>query len=137
MGDSSWGEKMKERKQYAITIIAGLLLIFLGLIYQLTDFANEIISLIFINAGTIITVIGVIHFNKFGERLTQDERTRMLGARALSGSWLITFVTLNIIFWIDYLEIIGLAISQVLGIMLFVMVLSAGILQWILKRKGK
>jgi len=127
---------MKERKQYVITILAGLLLISLGVFYQLTDLANEIISLIFINTGTIITVIGVIHFNKFGARLTQDERTRKLGAIALSYSWLITFVTLNIIFWIDYLKIIGLTISQVLGIMLFVMVLSAGILQWILKRKG-
>ena len=126
---------MNERKQYVITILAGLLLISLGVFYQLTDLANEIISLIFINAGTIITFIGVIKFNRFGAGLTQDERTRKLGAIALSYSWLITFVTLNIIFWIDYLEIIRLTISQGLGIMLFVMVLSAGILQWILKRK--
>ncbi|MEA3343993.1 MAG: hypothetical protein U9Q92_07580 [archaeon] len=127
---------MKEKRQYVVTVIAGLLLISLGIFCQLTGLANEIISLIFINAGTIMAVIGVIHYNKFGAGLTQDERTRKLGSRALSYSWLITFVMLNIIFWIDYLNIIKITLSQGLGIILFTMVLSAGILQWILKRKG-
>jgi len=127
---------MNKKKQYVITIIAGLLLISIGIFYHLTDLANENISFIFINVGTVMIVIGVIQFNKSGAGLSQDERTRKLGARALSYSWLITFVTLNIIFWIDFLEIIRLTISQGFGIMLFVMVLSAGNLQWMLKRRG-
>lgn len=127
---------MKEKKQYAITIIAGLLLISFGISCQLAGFANEIISLIFANAGVIMVVVGVMRFNRHGGGLTKDERTRELGARALSYSWLITFVMLNVIFWIDYFKIIELTLSHGLGILLFIMVLSAGILQWIFKRKG-
>lgn len=127
---------MKDKKQYVVTMIAGILLISLGIFFQLAGLANEIISQIFITAGAMMAVIGVIHFNKSGAGLTQDERTRQLGSRALSYSWLITLVIVNMIFWVDYLDIIKVTLSQGLGIILFTMVLSAGILQWILKRKG-
>jgi len=127
---------MKGKKQYVVTMIAGLLLISLGVFFQLAGLANEIINQIFITAGAMMAVIGVIHFNKSGAGLTQDERTRQLGSRAVSYSWLITLVIVTIIFWADYLDIIKVTLSQGLGIILFTMVLSAGILQWILKRKG-
>lgn len=66
-----------------------------------------------------------------------DERlARALGARALSYSWLLTFVLVNILFWIDYIKVLTLSASHILGILLFTMTLSAGAMQYFLKKRG-
>ncbi|MBD3249667.1 hypothetical protein GF336_06505 [Candidatus Woesearchaeota archaeon] len=124
------------KKDYTVTIIAGILLIFLGIFFQVSDLARGMIPLIFMNAGTILIVIAVISHNRYGAGITQDERTRALGARALSNSWLLTFVLVNVLFWIDYTKVLTLSASHILGILLFTMTLSAGIIQSILKKRG-
>lgn len=124
------------KKQYMTTIIAGIILVFLGIFFQISGLASGIIPLVFMNAGTILIVIAVISHNRYGAGITQDERTRAIGARALSYSWLLTFVLVNILFWIDYTKVLKLSGSHILGIILFTMTLSGGIIQSFLKRRG-
>lgn len=126
----------KIKKQYTMTIIAGILLVFLGIFYQISSLAKGMIPLIFMNAGTILIVIAVLAHNRYGAGITQDERTRTLGARALSYSWLLTFFLVNVLFWIDYTKVLTLSASHILGILLFTMTLSAAIIQSFLKKRG-
>ncbi|MHA1873276.1 MAG: hypothetical protein ACTSVB_04095 [Candidatus Heimdallarchaeaceae archaeon] len=126
----------KIKKEYTTSIIAGIVLVFLGIFFQISNLAKGIIPLIFMNAGTIMIVIAVLAHNKYGAGITQDERTRAIGARALSYSWLFTFVLINVLFWIDYTKIIELNTSHVLGIIFFTMILSASIIQSLLKKRG-
>lgn len=126
----------KIKNQYIMTIIAGIILVFLGIFFQVSNLAEGVIPLIFMNAGTILVVIAVIAHNRYGAGVTQDERTRALGARALSYSWLLTFLLVNVLYWIGYTNVIKIETSQVLGIMLFTMILSAGLFQTILKKRG-
>lgn len=124
------------KKEYTMTIIAGIILVFLGIFFQISDLAKGVIPLVFMNTGTIIIVIAVLAHNKYGAGITQDERTRALGARALSYSWLLTFVLVNVLFWIDYTKVLTLSASHILGILLFIMTLSAGIMESFLKKRG-
>jgi hypothetical protein len=129
--------KMKRiKKQYMMTIIAGVILVFLGIFFQVSNLAKGVIPLIFMNAGTIMIVIAVLSHNRYGVGVTQDERTRALGARALSYSWLLTFVLVNVLFWIDYTDTFTFVADHILGIILFTMVLSAGIIQSVFKQRG-
>lgn len=128
--------KKKIKKEYMATIISGIILVFLGMFFQASNLAKGIIPLIFMNAGTIMIVIAVLSYNKYGAGLTQDERTRAIGARSAGYSWLLTFVLVNILFWIDYTEVIQLSARSILGIILFTMILSASIFQYAMKKKG-
>ncbi len=124
------------KKQYLITIVAGMILVFLGIFFQISNLAKGIIPLVFMNAGTILVVIAVISHNRYGAGTTQDERTRAIGAIALSYSWLLSFVLVNALYWIDYTGVFVLSTNHVLGIMLFTMILSASIFQYFLKKRG-
>ena len=124
------------KKEYTMTIIAGILLVFLGIFFQATSLAKGIIPLVFMNAGTIMIVIAVLSHNRYGAGIKQDERTRAIGKQALSYSWLLTFVLVNVLYWIDYTNVFQLQATQALGILLFTMTLSAGLLQYLLKRRG-
>ena len=126
----------KTKKEYMITIIAGIILVFLGIFFQVSSLAEGIIPLIFMNAGTIMIVIAVLAHNKYGAGITQDERTRAISSRALSYSWLLTFIVVNILFWINYTKVLSLSTNHTLGILLFIMTLSAGITQSLFKKRG-
>ena len=129
--------KLKEiKRQYITSIISGMILVFLGIFFQTSKLATGLIPLIFMNAGTILIVIAVIAHNKYGAGISQDERTRAIGSRAISHSWLITFVLINILFWLNYTKIIVFSANNILGIILFTMIISAGVIQAILKRRG-
>jgi hypothetical protein len=129
-------DKMKKSTQYTISIIAGLLLLAFGILYNIHDQTSKIISLIFITAGIMAIVVGAIKFNHVGKGLTHDERTARLNARAISYSWLVTFAAVTLLYWIDHFKLVNLSLSQVLGILFFTMILSSGVLQWTFQRKG-
>jgi uncharacterized membrane protein len=115
---------MEKRKQYQLTIISGIILILLAIIYQLIGINNQLISLFFTNLGIIILIIGVLRHNALGAGIKQDELTRKTSALALSYSWLFMFILSNLIFWINHLKVITLNSEQILGIIIFSMPLS-------------
>lgn len=125
---------MNTQKQYLLSIIAGLLLVTLGFTYQILDIASELISFLFMNMGIIVIVVAVLKYNKLGAGVTQDEMTRTVSARSLSYSWLLTFVTANILFWIDYLAIFPVTTQHILGILIFGMPISVAVFKKLLLR---
>jgi uncharacterized membrane protein len=127
---------MDNKKMYLISIIAGVILIFLGAFYNMTMDVNIVIPIAFTTAGFVLVIASTIRYNKFGAGVTQDERTRKLSTRAISYSWLLTFIIVNFLFWIDYLKIVELSVGAIIAWVLYPMLLSAAILQMVFKRKG-
>ena len=73
---------------------------------------------------------------KYPERYMKDERTRKLSAYAASWSWLITFITVTILFWIDYVKYIDFSASQMINIIFWLMLSSLMIARWVVFSKG-
>lgn len=126
---------MKKGKKLGLNLISGAILMLLGLFYELAMEVHTIITVIFVFAGIAIIVASVLKYTVYGE-VSHDERTRKLGSHALSFSWFSTFLVLVAIFWIDYFEVIELTVQQTITVMILVMTLSAGILQWTYRKKG-
>ncbi|MEA1924875.1 MAG: hypothetical protein U9M95_03305 [Candidatus Altiarchaeota archaeon] len=72
---------------------------------------------------------------KYPERYMKDERTKKLSAYAASGSWLITFITVTILFWMDYVGYIEFSASQIINIIFWLMLLSITITGWMVFSK--
>jgi hypothetical protein len=125
---------MEENQKYWLMIIAGILLIGSGILYQLNDSADQMVSMIAISGGTVFIVVSVLRYNRYGAGIVQDERTRKIGAKALSYSWLLTFILINGLFWIDYLNIFDIGLRASLGLILFAMTISGAGLQYLMKR---
>lgn len=89
-------------------------------------------------ATNIIIVVVIISFlrYRYPERYQKDERTKKLSSYAASWSWLITLVIIALLFWINYLGIIELIATQVLGIVLFVMIITMIAFYWYFNRIG-
>jgi len=126
---------MKRGKKFGLYIVAGVLLTLLGLFYELMMDLNEIITIIFISVGAVLIIGSVLRYTRYGE-VNTDERTRKLGSAAISFSWFLTFVLVNILFWIDYFEILKLSVGQVIGIIVFFMIFSGAILKSLYRKKG-
>lgn len=126
---------MTKEKQYKVSIISGMLLILFGSFYYFGGMASNLIGLIFINAGIVLVVVKTLQLNKFGAGVQQDERTRKISTRGISYSWLITFVFLNILFWIDVLKVFNFELSQGISLTIFVMTVSAVASKALLKNK--
>lgn len=126
---------MKKAKKFGLYLIAGTLLVLLGLFYELVADLNEILTIVFVTSGAVIILTSVLKYSTYGD-VSHDERTRKLGSAALSFSWLLTFILINVMFWIDYFSWIELTVGQVIGVIMFFMVLSGSILQWLYRKKG-
>jgi hypothetical protein len=128
---------MKQKNKYhKTTLLAGLILIILGIIYSLTGIGGNFISLLFINIGLILAIVSMLKFNRLGAGSEQDERTRQLSTISLSYSWLLTFIVLNVVFWLDWLNFLNLTLSQGVSLIISVMIISASIAKWWLNTKG-
>lgn len=128
---------MNRKKKYVVSIIAGLFLIVLGFLYQIFNIAGNVISLIFINAGIIVMVVAVMKYNKLGAGVVQDEMTRTVSAQSLAHSWIVTFVVMNMLFWIDYLQLVHMSSQVIFSILIFTMLISATLFKQLLYRKIK
>jgi hypothetical protein len=116
---------MNKRKKYLMTIISGLILLLLGFVFNFLNLAQGLISLIFINAGIIMIVVAAFKFSYLGAGISQDEFTRKLSSKAISYSWFLTFVVLNILFWIDYFGFLDFKKQTLFSIIIFTMLFSA------------
>jgi uncharacterized membrane protein len=83
-----------------------------------------------------IIVVGFLRWKRTAEVLESDERTKKLGAYAATYSWLFTLVLIAVLFWVDYFTVVKMTVAQVLGITLFVMVLSMNVFRWYFGKKG-
>ena len=87
------------------------------------------VSVIFIGRG--------IRTMKQGEEsIKGDERTRKIGAFALSYAWFSTLLVMVVMFWIDYLGVVSLNVQGVLAFLILFTIIIFGVFRWRLIRKG-
>lgn len=124
------------KKEYLFSIIAGIVLLIIGASLVILKVVEGEILMVIFNAGTVLIVIAVAAHIRYGKGVSKDERTRAIGARALSYSWLLTFILVNVLFWMDRSGSVIFSIGSVLGIIMFTMVISAVLMQFFLKIRG-
>jgi hypothetical protein len=124
------------RFQYKYWWAAGILLIILGVIQGLASGWQNVAASGLITSGIVIVIalLGKEIWKEEGPR--QDERTKRIGAWGLSYSWFITFVTLFILFWVQYLGLLVLSIQLVILFLVLEMAISARAFQWYFFRRG-
>lgn len=126
---------MSKHKYYNIKILAWLLLISLWAIYDIFLETNLLLSLIFVVWWIVLVVTTTLKYNEFWAWIKKDERIKKLALVSWSYSWFITFLTINILFWINHFNIIELSTNAIISIIMFIMILSIWIFQFIFKNK--
>lgn len=126
---------IEREKEFRLKLIAGAILVLLGLFLETVMNLSQILTIIFVTTGAIIILFSALRQTAYGEP-SNDERTRRLGSAAISFSWLLTFILVNVLFWIDHFKWVKMTVGQTIGIILFFMVLSGSILQWLYRKKG-
>lgn len=120
------------RLSYSLALV--LILAGVALVVFSEEYLQAGISLI--NIGSIILFITFLRARRYRKGLVKDERTVKIGSYGLSYSWFVSFIVLNLLFWIDYLSMVKFTVPQVIGIMFIVMIVTAKGFQWYLFRKG-
>ncbi len=116
-------------------IILGVFTIVIGLFLMGFDLVKTSLGLSIVNAGAIITLFSYIYLKR-GENLRHDERSRAIGAKAASYSWMFTFFLIAVLVWLLEYNIINLSVSALLGIILAEMALTLLISKWYLNKKS-
>ncbi|MDD1677841.1 MAG: hypothetical protein LUO93_01485 [Methanomicrobiales archaeon] len=116
---------------------SGIILIALGMIQGLISGGkDDVATMGLITSGIfiIIVLLGKEIREEKGPR--QDERTKRIGAWGLSYSWSLTFVTLFVLFWAQYLGVLILSGQIMILLLVLEMAVSARAFQWYFFRKG-
>jgi hypothetical protein len=115
----------------------GVSLIALGVLQGvLSGWTDNTAATGLITSGIIVMVFLLSKELRMNERPKQDERAKKIGAWGLSYSWFLTFLTLFILFWARYLNLLMPDTTTVIVFLMLEMALSARVLQWYLFRKG-
>ena len=131
------GVSVKRKMRYTLSMLLGLLLVLIGLLFPIVEIGGERHSIPMVNMGLIIIILMAIsYWLHCKEDVEFDERTRKIGGYGLSYSWYLTLLLACILFWIDYLHLLVLSVQNVLGATILVMTFSAMIFKWHLSRKG-
>jgi uncharacterized membrane protein len=122
--------------RYKYSLYAAIIAVLIGVLASILQVGNEEVSNILINIGVAIIAVLLVRLRRTGNLPEKDERTKKLGAYGLSYSWLITFLALNLLFWIDRLQFVRLTVSGVIFILFILMLATAKGFQWYFLSKG-
>uniref|UniRef100_A9AAV2 Uncharacterized protein n=1 Tax=Methanococcus maripaludis (strain C6 / ATCC BAA-1332) TaxID=444158 RepID=A9AAV2_METM6 len=114
----------------------GFLIMLFGIFINYMFEVNSLLTAILINAGVILIIYNLYLHIKYRETPSKDERIRKIANAGLAYSWVFTFLIMNLIFWVDYFKWFEITVAQVIGIIYFVMLISALLFQQYFKRKG-
>jgi len=117
-------------------IIAGTLMLISGLVSIVLTSGEAIIGAIFLTAGLVFLITGIIRHTKYRDGPESDERSKKIGAYGLSYAWLTGIFFMFALFWADYLGILRLSAGVALALSIVVLALSALICQMYFFRKG-
>jgi drug/metabolite transporter (DMT)-like permease len=123
-------------KYTKISYTFALILILIGIFMVAFQEQYQALGTGFINAGSVIIVITFIKARRYRNGPAKDERTIKIGAYGLSYSWLITFILISLLFWVEEFEMAQLTVKGVLAILMITMIVTAKGIQWYLFRKG-
>jgi hypothetical protein len=124
------------RFRYKYWWAGGIFLIIMGVIQGLVSGWQDVTASGLITSGIIVVIIMLGKEIRTEEGPPQDERTKKIGAWGLSYSWFLTFVTLFILFWVQYLGLLVLSVQIVILFLVLEMAISARFLQWYFFRRG-
>jgi len=124
------------KKRYQRTLVLGTAVLLLGMVLGAVTGTDRLINMSLINAGLALIVISVVRGIRYGDMPERDERTKKLSAYGVSYSWFFTLVFLAVLFWVDYFNVLKLTVTQVIGVVYFVMIVTAISFQGYYKRKG-
>jgi drug/metabolite transporter (DMT)-like permease len=127
-------EKLEKYIKISYTLAFVLIMAGIVLVAIFEDYQQSGISLI--NIGAIILFVTFIRAKRYRNGPVKDERTIKIGAYGLSYSWLITFILIALLFWVEEFGISQMTVKQILAVLMFTMVVTAKGIQWYLFRKG-
>ncbi|ABO35124.1 putative hypothetical protein [Methanococcus maripaludis C5] len=114
----------------------GFLIMLFGIFIEYIFEVNSLVTAVLVNAGVILIVYNLYLHIKYREIPSKDERIRKIANAGLAYSWVLTFLIMNLIFWVDYINWFEITVSQVIGIIYFVMLISALLFQQYFKKQG-
>ncbi|WP_094227063.1 hypothetical protein [Methanolobus psychrotolerans] len=126
--------KLQKYTKISYTLAFALIMIGIALVAMFEDYQQSGISLI--NIGAIILFVTFIRARRYRNGPVKDERTIKIGAYGLSYSWLITFILISLLFWVEEFGVVQITVKQILAILMFTMIVTAKGIQWYLFRKG-
>lgn len=124
------------RQRNIFRIIIGTLMLISGLVSIVLTSGKAIIGPIFLTAGLVVLITGIIRHRNYGDDPESDERSKKIGAYGLSYAWLIGLFFMFGLFWLDYLGKLRLGSQVALALSIVVLALSALIYQMYLFRRG-
>jgi hypothetical protein len=98
-----------------------------------------------LDAVSLVTTLGVFGLvfvafallrRRGGEKIEKDERTMRLESRALSYSWIVSYLCIAAIMYFDYIELIHPTAGQALTLVVLIMALSSFVARFLVNRKG-
>ena len=95
--------------QWAVVQIALLAVLVFAVLWRgvNTRSVSTVISMI-----TVVFVVWFLKWKRMGELPERDERTKKLGAYAATYSWLVTLMLIALLFWVDYLAVVILTVTD-------------------------
>lgn len=122
--------------RYLYRIVIGIVFLIGGIISAFTLPENAIIPTIFLTAGIVFLLTGILRHRKNRDGPESDERSKKIGAWALSYAWLTGIIGACLLFWLDYLGVFRLSAQSGYGLIVLILTISAVICQVWLFRKG-
>jgi drug/metabolite transporter (DMT)-like permease len=103
-------EKLEKYIKISYTLAFVLIMAGIVLVAIFEDYQQSGISLI--NIGAIILFVTFIRAKRYRNGPVKDERTIKIGAYGLSYSWLITFILIALLFWVEEFGISQMTVKQ-------------------------
>lgn len=124
------------KKEYRYKLVLGLILVLAGMLSAAFLKVDASVSTFLIIMGLVIFVITAFRLFRQGDLPDRDERTKKLAAYGITYSWLLTLVLITVLYWVEFLGLVEFTAEVILGILLFVMIISANVFRWYFMRKG-
>ncbi|UUX93307.1 hypothetical protein [Methanoplanus endosymbiosus] len=85
--------------------------------------------------GLIMVIIAGVSLRKPADYNLRDERSLKIGTWAISYSWYLAYLLVILMFWLSFFEVVALSAEIVLGVLMFLMPLSAVVFQCYFSKK--
>lgn len=124
-------------KEYKTRNIIGSFLMLTALILILFTDANQFITNGLMNAGAVVLIVNLIRRKRSKRNLLKDERTIKIANKSLGQSWVFTFFTLNILFWLNKGFEWNISTDMIFTILFVVMLLTVNLFNLYNQRHGE
>lgn len=117
-------------------VLLGILCTLIGISLLISDLVNSTIAYAVINTGTIVT-IAAYKVSRQKNATAHDERSRAIGAKAASYSWMLTYFLVAILVWLVEFNWFNLTLQMVLGLLLAQMSVTLLVYKWWFNNHGE